>query len=127
MRSSSGPTASQRRQRATQHVIAALELLAAFHGPKVGHILDHADFAVGAAVVGADRADIAGSDIAAIQTFANRRADAGHRLCQRDQQGAALLDQVQDRAPRRPGAKARQLRHQGDQVVQRLRVIGHGT
>ncbi len=60
----------QCRKRAAKDVIATTKGVTAFERPKVGHVLHHADFAIGAGRIGADRADVAVGDITAGQAFA---------------------------------------------------------
>ena len=53
----------------TQDVIAPLELVAAFHRPKVCHIFNDTQFTICAFIRGADIANISAADIATIQAF----------------------------------------------------------
>ena len=75
-----GPHVIERRKRAAKHMVAALEGMAPFHRPQVGHVLDNADLAIGAGVTGADCAGVGGADIAAGQAFAGAGSHMGHRV-----------------------------------------------
>ena len=114
----------ERREHAAEHMVAAAEGAAALHRPEVGDGLDDAELAVGAARVGADRAELAGRDVAAARALAHRRRHVGERRGQRLEQELAPPHHRQHRPPRRARPEARQPRHQRDQPVDR-RVAGH--
>ena len=63
----------QRRERSPKHMITPLKRARAFHGPKVGHILDNAKLARNTGRIGADGADVRRADVAAPHTIARRQ------------------------------------------------------
>ncbi len=98
-------------------MVARVEGAGALQRPEVGDILDHDDGALVAARVGADRARVAGVDVAAGRADHDRLDGDIHGLGQRHQQLVLLLDQMQRGAAGRARAKAGQLRQKLDQAL----------
>jgi len=113
-----GPDAVERREHATQHVEARLGGAGALERPEVADILDHDDHRGVAPRVGADRAGIAGVEVAAGAAGHHALRGLAHRAGERQQQLVALLHQRQHRAPRRARPQPGKPRQQLDQALE---------
>ncbi|GCC47986.1 hypothetical protein chiPu_0031862, partial [Chiloscyllium punctatum] len=108
--------AVERRQRCTEHMIAAIGRIGAFQRPEIGDIGDHDDDRGIAARIGAHRAGVLCIDVSAGLADLDLVDRDLQRRGQRRHQRFALLDQMQRRAPRRTRTQARQPRQQLDQA-----------
>ena len=92
--------------------------------PKIGDFLDHAQQPIVALGIAADTARIAGIDIAAARAGRQLVGDGLERCQKRLQCRFPLLHQMQDRATRRPRAKARETRERLCQSFDLVRCHG---
>ena len=102
------PDAVERRQHAAEHMIAAADRAGPLKRPEIAdgfHHHDHMGVALG---IGANRAGIAGVQIAAFRADHHAFAGDAHGVGERRQQRLAFADEMQRRPARRARAEPRQ-------------------
>jgi hypothetical protein len=105
-----------RRKRAAKHVVEPVELVRALHGDDVAGLLDHADQALVAALVGADAADRLVGEVEADLAKADFLLDLADRVGQGEAFIFGHSEYVEGEPLRGAAADAGQLRELGDQT-----------
>ena len=104
-------------QGAAKNMIKATENSGTFHCPQITDILDNTDHLSVTLGIGAQGADVAGVEIAAIGTVAHRAANRAKVVGKRQHQRFAVLQKMQDGAAGRSWAKPGKPRQPANQRI----------